>query len=478
MGWLAMALLMHALHKNEIHTAFRQLWQRANGSRERWFWAVLALALAWWVNQPVVLPDEYLYFHQTLQWLQSEGWVHGLSNLSLPLGLGSSWHVLEAVSAPSLPWGLGSAHLNGLMYLLFLLDGWIRWGRSEAPPFFLALLWLLAATVAVPFINSTSPDLAVILLTAWSIRMLHQRSAQVALFACWVFTIKWSAILILLLPVFAWRQIDWPRSSKPLAWAVFVGSITLALVLGRNYWQTGHPFFPYALGNAEGPTWSTPPELLSFYAAGLNSYGVSDSLREQVILETARQPFAHQVLQLLGRGGWKGLFNWLVLLVTVASLVSALVRYRRNRNDWLLMLLVAGVCNVLIWLWLAPQPRFMLPWLAVAGAYLVYTVWPEGWTLQWLRRTALAGALLSALTLGYLGQHGVFHRHWNSVNVCTNRVEAGWTLQLTDSYCGDCPIPCLSATQQRMLEAHGFRLAPLGVHGQAGFRLLPFQVIP
>jgi hypothetical protein len=92
--------------------------------------------------------DDGLYYTQTIMWLREYGFVHGISNLHLSLGLSSSWHVFQAVFSFSNTTNLND--INGFLMLVFTLFV-IEKNTNKNINIFLYFQYFLVLLISIPF---------------------------------------------------------------------------------------------------------------------------------------------------------------------------------------------------------------------------------------------------------------------------------------------------------------------------------------
>jgi len=66
-------------------------------SKHFFFLFFASIVLAIYSSASSKINDDGLYYTQTIKWFREYGFVHGISNLHVSLGLSSSWHILQSL---------------------------------------------------------------------------------------------------------------------------------------------------------------------------------------------------------------------------------------------------------------------------------------------------------------------------------------------------------------------------------------------
>lgn len=483
------ALLIHLRLKDEIHQVLAQLRETFRNTRDKVFAFVLLFCLLALSAQSSKINDDGFYYIQTMLWFSDVGFVKGISNLLLPLGLGSSWHILQAVFSFDFIEGLRLNDLNGFLVLTFYLFC-IEHGANKKENTFLVVLLSAGLLVSIPFLSAPSPDLPVILLTAiafylaWS-GLNKSTVNDVLIFAAFGATIKLSAVaLILLAPgIILFLRKDLEVSTSLLITLVFVAVLTI----GKNIYQTGYPFFPYPWFGFSQLVWTTPFEVMQYYAHEIKSWGLEGEIYRGPASGLRKFGLAETIQLLWSQSGIKGLINKFLLIGFPLISITMIAHIRQGMKNKIelmyeILLLAIFATNFLIWLMLAPQYRFILP------VYLFFGVWFLWIALKPFALNSIgslirftphaAAAILLALTIvpvsinlistsSHIGKTDGFqldvvvkpHVSYSFSGIDTLHVNGQSYFHVQgNSYCWDSPLPCMSAFQHSFLQSLGYEL--------------------
>lgn len=462
------------------------------GKRELIFGSLLLLSLMWFSAQPSKISDDGLYYTQTIMWFTREGFVNGISNLSLPLGLGSSWHVLQAVFSFDFLEGTRLNDLNGFLLFIFFVFC-LENGFTEKQNLLLAFLLAIALPVSVPFLSAPSPDLPVILFTAAGFYLVsrpfgNRATVDVLMLAAFAASVKLSAVaLVLLGVVLIFHAIVERVSVHPAIY--FLLFLSAMIVVTKNVFQTGYPLYPSRWPALMELSWATPPEVL---LAGIRGLGPSPELRDSAIGDVVRARLQSE--------GYSGFINGF-MLISFPLIAFTLMWdvYQRLKSDTVMpmqiFLYAIFIICFFIWLLVAPDFRFILP------LYVFYVAW---FLWRWLKllngkpfmakshTVAYAsvillfiwGVLLSAPNLKPAGDQPVEPGTFSMRTFLTPHVSYSFpgldTLRAGDNayyhvrgnmYCWDSPVPCMSESYHRFLLDEGYELFRTGRPATPGFVL-------
>jgi hypothetical protein len=163
------------------------------------FFASIVLAI--YSSASSKINDDGLYYSQTIKWLREYGFVHGISNLHVSLGLSSAWHILQSLYIFSD--AVYTNDLNGFILLIYTIH-FVSRIINKSATIFLVTQYFLVLLLSLPFLSAPNPDFPIIVFTAIALDffMLNEHYKTIILIACFSITIKISAILLFLLGLY------------------------------------------------------------------------------------------------------------------------------------------------------------------------------------------------------------------------------------------------------------------------------------
>ncbi|MDB9496672.1 hypothetical protein PN441_09740 [Spirulina major CS-329] len=273
LGWLA----RHDL---------RQLQQQSlDAIRTSKGWVGLAIALYIWVaidgSQLMVWYDTGLYHSQQIQWLHTFGTVPGLALLHHRFGVSSAWFALLAIldhrASGHTLYSVANTFVLGLAIAqLVIVLHRLQQRRACLGDGFLVVAWSLVLPQMwwSTIINSTSPDLVVILLTivtAWAMLISHDTGLALAplLLGALTFSIKPSSLPItgVAFLFYLWRGPD--KVKRSLLGISLIGVIASPLLIA-NVITSGYLLFPSTLLSINVSWLLTPSEAHTLASAITN----------------------------------------------------------------------------------------------------------------------------------------------------------------------------------------------------------------
>lgn len=504
-------LLMFFLAAAVIQFFFREeIGKRLNlfritiaGRREMVFGAVLLFCLLAFSSQSSKINDDGYYYVQTVLWFTREGFVNGIANLLLPLGLASSWHVLDALFSFNFIDGMRLNDLNGLLVLVFFIFC-LENGFAEKQHLLLALLLAITLVVSVPFLSAPSPDLPVIIFTVMAFYLIarpfgSRTVVDVLVLAAFGGSVKLSAVALVLLAVVLIGYVVIKKTPVPEAVYLLL-FLTGVSIISKNIFQTGYPFYPYTWSGIGELSWATPPELLQHCTAGIKYWGLGEKLYKGPISEWKNPGLADTVTLLWETKGYIGVINTFILL-SFPLIIFTLCRdvYQRVRSNATslphIFLHCIFIASFFVWLILAPQYRFILP------VYIFYFCW---FVWRWLRPfigtkfidkvqllpyVSITVLLFLSLvpvsfevktTSSHVGTLDGFsfgrlvkpHDSFSFPGIDTLRLAGQEYYHVSGNvYCWDSPLPCMSEGYYQMLREQGYTLVSHDVGGRVEFVL-------
>jgi hypothetical protein len=318
--------------------------------------------------------DDGLYYIQTIKWLQQYGFIHGISNLHLSLGLSSSWHIFQALFDISTTINLND--INGLLLLVFTIF-MLETKNNKSINILFYTQYLLALIISLPFYSAPNPDFAIIIFTIIAFQLFISNSnnkqyyALIIVFAAFCYSIKISAIAISILALFAIFQKNVIKQNKHLI-ILAISIIVISLI--KNVYQTGYPFYPYKIF-AFNVDWRTPESIIGFFTNGVKSWSFSNSLNPNEINQLQNISQWDLLKTLLTRPSSKGFINQIIGLTFIVSTFVAIYLFVKNKiqkNIFILQVIIS--LSLIFWFLFAPQYRFALPMLIYFLALIIYLI--------------------------------------------------------------------------------------------------------
>jgi hypothetical protein len=329
-----------------------------------------SIVLAIYSSSSSKINDDGLYYTQTIKWLREFGFVHGISNLHVSLGLSSSWHILQSVYVFSD--SVYTNDLNGFIFLIYTFLFIYRIVKKSSTIFSVAQ-YVMVLFLSVPFLSAPNPDFPIIVFTAIALDLFMNKDNYkgVILIACLGITIKITAILLICLGGYCFIIERKKVLESPLLLLVVLSIFSLHIA--KNIFQTGYPLYPIKYFSLNQLEWRTPEPILDYFLHGIKSWSYSNEYKPLAVEIEYQKDMVSQLLMLLVRGGTKGLINIFILGTALISLMVFIregIRKRISFNESIIIL--CGFLNFIIWLFYAPQYRFILPVFILFFSLLVY----------------------------------------------------------------------------------------------------------
>ncbi len=318
--------------------------------------------------------DDGLYYIQTIKWLQQYGFIHGISNLHLSLGLSSSWHIFQALYSISNTINLND--INGLLLLVFTIF-MLETKNNKPINILFYTQYLLALIISLPFYSAPNPDFAIIIFTIIAFQLFISNSnnkqyyAFIIVIAAFCYSIKISAIAISILALFAIFQKNVIKQNKHL---IILAISIIGICLIKNVYQTGYPFYPYKIF-AFNVDWRTPESIIGFFTNGVKSWSFSNSLNPNEINQLQNISQWDLLKTLLTRPSSKGFINQIIGLTFIVStfvVIYLFVKNKIQKNIFILQVIIS--LSLIFWFLFAPQYRFALPMLLYFLALIIYLI--------------------------------------------------------------------------------------------------------
>lgn len=400
---------------------------------------VLLMMLLFIASLPGYINDEAAYYQQTIKWLSEYGFVLGIANLKMHLGLGSSWHlIISAFYFEQLP-VTRYYNFNGLvLWVLFI-------SLSKQFPRYSLVTISVLILIGSLFVNAPSPDLLVICGTVWILMNIRKlKPLHFAYIVGFLITVKISAagLLLFIFPVLK-------NKSYNLSKVLLVFLTFFILFLTRNILLTGHAFFPLEFIGGIGDH-QVPVELLKAFR-----YDVLNEILDNFNVTTMADyhtDYVERFRSLFAVRRYKILMNGLVILAFVVTPVLLILKKKRNK----LILGLIIIINGLLWFLYAPNYRFALGYLIFMFFVLNNFLIKESWIPKakyFLFFLTVVAVLFLNLNL-YKVIYNVDCGENQQLSLKTIFIPADFPevkykkegeFNVTNcSYCYDIPIPCYS----------------------------------
>ncbi len=463
-------------------------------------WSIIitaAICLAAYSSGFSKINDDGLYYIQTGLWLNKYGFVHGLSNLHVTLGLCSSWHILQALFSFS-----NQIHLNDLngfillVYLLYFLENY----EVSTNKVFSLLQITVVFILSIPFLSAPNPDWAVIVISAITFDLFYNKTNNqyipiTLLLTAFTVSIKFSAIALIILSLYCLYYSIQQNNLKRITPCLLFGILIITLLIIKNIYQTGYPVYPYKPLAITQLDYTTPPEIVSYYSNGIRTWAISDKFKPNEVAEVNAIGNWNYIKALITRGGIKGFINILILLIAfVTGGVLVFGQIKKQPNQPISVLHAVNIISILIWLIIAPQYRFALPmllfYIAWIGEFIINKYTPQFTGLlkpQWLLLPivfmfiiALVGFDLGGNdTSKYIGKiEKISMAHllkpmpqypFQYDTLVIDKQQYYYTHN--NRYCWDAPLPCLPESYERMIRTNfNYTLQPRGSNVTDGFK--------
>lgn len=323
-------------------------WQK----KYRLLWIVFLLFVLFQSTAISSLPDNFSYYIQTIKWANEFGFVPGLMNLHPFLGQFSAWHILQS----GINFGFFN-DINGFLLLLILFFSFDKLHDLEKNN---AINWLvflpLSSLLFLPFLDSPSPDLAIILLSQLVFYLFisnyrHPEKNTIVILAIITFfsiLIKLTALpnlILLLVIIFKYKRYFDFRFRQ-----IFVlFFVSIFFLFAKNYILTGYVFYPFSLGNTVlQPDWQYPLSIMQYLSELGNREAFSLHFNQYVFSD-----FIKWILQ----PGWHKLIN--ISFVFMLIVFPFFLKNKSNRKAFFFIYLL-GLSYFLAILFYAPNFRFFL----------------------------------------------------------------------------------------------------------------------
>jgi len=281
--------------------------------------------------------DHFGYYIPTIKWLTEFGLVKGISNLNLPVGQMSFWHIFQAgFSNFSDPF----FKINALLLITYAI--YIIEKKTWIHLCFLPFLLL--------FSQSPSPDLPVIIFSLFILNEIvkqNKKTGFLLAFSVFVFAIKptmiWLPILSFLYCLCMVRS-----NFKVLIPGVFIA----LLFFIKNIYTFGYPIFPIAIGDI-GVSWTPNSEVLKTSS----QVAIQKTYDMQYSYEQIQQFSAFDYIKnWFSLHGIKSKINILFMISLLVFIIFTLIKKNKIINLICISILIKSILVILF----SAQYRFFI----------------------------------------------------------------------------------------------------------------------
>ena len=230
----------------------------------------------------MLITDDGSFFIQAVKWIEEYGTIKGTGNLEARIAYNSNVFVLHAFTTMRFLLAEGFNDLNGLSLLLFsvyALKGFTNYKSNITFSGFLKLFSLIY--LFKKYISSFDPDLLNILFGFIILILFVEKTEDdqvknwdyksdiICLFSFYIISIKFSSILLFLIPLFLLYKSD--KIKKPSI-SFYIGIVLLLIWLYRNYIISGYILFPLTFIDFFDVDWKVPHIEAEKYYAHISEY--------------------------------------------------------------------------------------------------------------------------------------------------------------------------------------------------------------
>lgn len=392
--------------------------------------------------------DDYFYYYQTIKHFYDVGWIKGISNLYMPLGLGSTWHI---ISSTWLIFGLESIDSNALFISVFIIYLFSK--KLFLHGFFLSIF------CALFFTSSPNTDIIISLSAIYYLLELKDKKNLYGILAL-LPSIKLTGLLLWPL-FFTFKYKSFSYQIKPLLIMSFLG----IFLLGKNFYQTGHFLYPYLPVEPIQLKWSTPVNICNYYSSGISEWGEKSKNIESQESEFSNPDNEKSKINI----------RFIINLSFVLAIVLCFFNYYiKSKNEFHVhkgILIIWALLYLVIWWYLSPQFRFVLP-LLFTGLFLFNFKWNKEKILLNVGSVFLFVPLLFNINLMSNDEYSSSHllnfkslaiKEWIIPSPYFTFNSQAWIYEghqyyrnIENNYCGNVKTPCLYPYYTELMESLGY----------------------
>jgi hypothetical protein len=367
-------IFCYLLQRKNIHAQVADYMQQGRTAGKvpiLFFVAAVVYVLYLSAQQPFAY-DEGLYYAQFIKWMQSYKVVPGLANLHTRFGFNSQWHVLSAIFNFSWLTGHSDNHINGVAYLLTVMNLL----PSKQQPRFIALLKAgLLVMISMPqfcVYNIIAPaaDLPIFYISCLIILLWLEHSSNgqsplessagvfLLLAPLFLVTVKVSAIPVLLLTALLYLQVLRRQYYGRFIALLGIAVLLVAPWLIRTIILTGYPLFPMELPDFFHTDWAVPTAVVHATRQDITAFAFYRAADiQRYLTDSTLQRFSTWFFQNVR------IYDKVLIVLAFLSPVLVIIR-RRQLPEGFIPLYAFLLLGCSFWLIQAPDPRFGYSYLA------------------------------------------------------------------------------------------------------------------
>lgn len=360
-------LLLHFVllfrFKTEILALYHDFWNQIRKfhlSLKIYLALIFILILAQCATLPYIVDNES-YYIQTIKWLNEYGFVKGLANLHIFLGLTSGWHITQSAFSFSFLYDRfndlsGYCLLLGTIFALEKLNSYFNYHRKTDLLFGLIPLFNV---FFFKFISAPSPDIPVYILAfiIFYYFILYYKNSNseifTILFLLAVFSVycKTTSFVILLLPIFYLIK-HFKVLHREVLPSCLIGLFVLFLFMAKNTLITGYQLYPLQALKLFNLDYRVPKEVMTlvFNETKLNGYYMT--------LEQYNTMSSYAIMKnWLYTSPIDSLFNGMTLIIL---LITPLILYKfyNKKENWIIYSVT--LIHLILMFLSSPQYRYFI----------------------------------------------------------------------------------------------------------------------
>ena len=367
-------------------------------------------------TSPFIIDNES-YYIQTIKWINEYGFIKGLANLHLFLGQTSGWHITQSIYNLSFLYDRFN-DINGFCLLLgnvFAFKKLHSYFTNRNRMDLVFGLVPLSYVFLFQFVSSPSPDLPVYVFAFILFSHYLQNNdlkdsfSIIGIIALFVFFIKITAVILLLLPLALAIRHFVPLKAS-LIKLTCIGMLVFILFIAKNTMLTGYPLFPLLCFGMESLDYTVPYVIMEFFYSKsmLHSFYIPYPYYEQWnTFDIINAYFFNN-----GISGYIGIVSLLVLVTTPLLLL----REKLSQKVWTIYLAFAILAILLCFS--SPQYRFYV-YFSLFFLLLFLSRWltNQNWIIGLVTISLVTVVVLVFVPMSYstltdnklLGQNNTFH---------------------------------------------------------------------
>jgi hypothetical protein len=393
--------------------------------------------------------DTGTYHLQAIKWVENYSIVPGLANLIRQLGFNSNWFIWQALTGGK-HIGLPSLYTANAFLYLVVCAGFIH-ELNRAKNIFPVLGFLLALVVigSMKYVGSVSPDLPVLLLTAYCIWFYYRGrkeqlanplvSAFITVLPLFLITIKISAVPVVAITILQLVHHYKTHLFKPLLALCFITGIFWVVPwIAGNIILSGYIVFPSELLDVFNFDWKVPDFLIIDEHHSIKGWARVPYQDSSVIAEMS----ATQWIPLW----WKQLavYNKITGIAGFVLFLYMLIKKESTRTT----LIPIGI-GIAFWFINAPDFRFVYGYLLpLTALFFEETNWHISFVQTNQKVLKITSGILTLMIIGFVYQQKKNIELVKPLPYPTpdkERIPINGTFVLFPTWeekCWDAPLPC------------------------------------